>query len=64
MKGVTGDRILYGEDFIFPPLFAISEGGVRFPMNPSSVLPCFIQPHAMPGVGEHLADSVLGDPAS
>lgn len=31
---VTGDRITFGEDFIILPLFAITEGGVRFPMSP------------------------------
>jgi hypothetical protein len=34
VERVTGDRILFGEDFIVLPLYAITEGGVRFPMSP------------------------------
>ncbi|KAF7151722.1 hypothetical protein RHSIM_Rhsim02G0192500 [Rhododendron simsii] len=31
---VSTDRIPFGEDFIVLPLFAITEGGVRFPVSP------------------------------
>ncbi|KAF7153986.1 hypothetical protein RHSIM_Rhsim01G0093200 [Rhododendron simsii] len=34
VERVSGDRISFGEDFIILPLFAITEGGVRFPMSP------------------------------
>lgn len=33
VERVTGDRITFGVDFITLPLFAIIEGGVRFPMS-------------------------------
>lgn len=34
VERVTADRVTFGEDFIILPLFAIIEGGVRFPMSP------------------------------
>lgn len=33
MERVTGDRITFGADYITLPLFAITEGGVQFPMS-------------------------------
>ncbi|KAF7147517.1 hypothetical protein RHSIM_Rhsim03G0108900 [Rhododendron simsii] len=34
VERVSGDRISFCDDFIIIPLFAITEGGVRFPMSP------------------------------
>ncbi|KAF7147982.1 hypothetical protein RHSIM_Rhsim03G0059200 [Rhododendron simsii] len=34
VERVSGDKISFGDDFIILPLFAITEGGVRFPMSP------------------------------
>ncbi|KAF7145037.1 hypothetical protein RHSIM_Rhsim04G0129500 [Rhododendron simsii] len=34
VERVFGDRISFGGDFIILPLFAITEGGVKFPMSP------------------------------
>ncbi|KAF7120213.1 hypothetical protein RHSIM_Rhsim13G0002100 [Rhododendron simsii] len=34
VERVSTDRVTFGEDFIVLPLFAITEGGVRFPLSP------------------------------
>lgn len=65
VERVTGDRITFGAYFISLPLYAITGGGgggckvLNEPLPP--MLLGAVQPHTDPGLGEHLAHSLLGN---